>query len=317
MLSHQLRRFADAETVVHEALQEVRDPEARALLEGARAAMIVTRGERVQVDAEALVGAAPTAVLAAVLELTADGRIDRAARLAMERLATASEWRAEFATIDLFLDLARTRALLLNGQIVEAQDHADAAYDAAVIEGAEFPRAIWSLARGIVFVARGLPRDAIPALREAAGSLENAERGFRRPTHAYLAMGAALAGDITEAERDGHTAQLSNPSLDGVFGVDVARAEAWVLAARGEFPPRRRRGQAAADVAATRQHHAFEASRSTTSRASHLPRRGRPAGGIRARSSTGRWSMPSPRTRADSPTTTVIGSTKRRARSRR
>ena len=156
--------------------------------------MIVTSGERAHVDAEALIGAAPTAVLAAVLELTADGRIDRAARLAMERLATASEWRAEFATIDLFLDLARTRALLLNGQIIEAQDHADAAYDAAVIEGAEFPRAIWSLARGIVFVVRGLPRDAIPALREAAGNLENAERGFRRPTHAYLAMGAAARG---------------------------------------------------------------------------------------------------------------------------
>ena len=36
VLSHQLGRLADAETVVDEALQQVRDPEARALLEGAR-----------------------------------------------------------------------------------------------------------------------------------------------------------------------------------------------------------------------------------------------------------------------------------------
>ena len=281
VLSHQLGRLADAETVVHEALQQVRDPEARALLEGARAAMIVSSGERTHVDADALIGAAPTAVLAAVLELTADGRLDRAGRLAMERLATASEWRAEFATIDLFLDLARTRALLLNGQITEAQDHADTAFDAAVIEGAEFPRAIWSLARGIAFVVRGRPRDAIPTLREAAGIFENAERGFRRPTHAYLAMAGALAGDITEAEHDEHTARRSSPSLDGVFGVDVGRAEAWVLAARGELSAAARRGQAAADVAAARRASRVRGVRAPRRRALRTrPRHGRPAGGV-------------------------------------
>ena len=72
-------------------------------------------------------------------------------------------------------------------------------------------------------------------------------------------MAGALAGDITEAEHDEYTARRSNPSLDGVFGVDVARAEAWVLAARGELSAAARRGQAAAEVAAARRHHAFEA----------------------------------------------------------
>jgi DNA-binding CsgD family transcriptional regulator len=245
--------------VLRETAERVTDPVARAILEGGRAAMLVSAGYSTTLGTEDLTGAAPTAVLAATLEHTAAGHLDRADRVAIERLASATQWVGEFPTIDLFLDLAQTRAVLLSGRVGEAEHHAEAAYDAAVIEGAEFPRAIWSLARGIVFLVRGLPRPAIPALREAAGEFEKADRGFRRPALAYLAMAEALAGDIAAATRDVRAAHGANPSLDGVFGVDVARADAWLHAARGELTAAARSADHAAELAASRHHPAFEA----------------------------------------------------------
>src|SRR5262249_26272593 len=183
---------------------------ALALLEGARAAMRVTRGSATSLDPEVLETAAPTSVLAYVLEHTAAGQLEVAMRAATDRLATASQWAAAFPTIDLYLDLARNRAQLLLGEIVEAQQHAESAYDAAVVDGSHFPRAIWSFARGIVFLERGHPRQAVPALREALGVFESADRGFLRPTLAYLSMASSLAGDSAAAERDEHATRSAS-----------------------------------------------------------------------------------------------------------
>ncbi len=259
VLSHQLGRFAEAELVLGETLEQINDPDARAIIEGGRAAMVASAGRSAGVAEQQLTGAAPTAVLAAVLDHTAAGRLELAVRIATERLSTTSQWIAEFPTIDLYLDLARTRALLLCGQVAEAQARADAAYEEAVVESADFPRAIWSLGRGIVFVVRGLPHRARLALREAASAFELADRGFLRPARAYLALAGALAGDIATGVRDDVAAEAASPALDGVFGIDVTRADAWLHAARGELSTAAEIAGRAAALARDRQHQMFEA----------------------------------------------------------
>ena len=242
--------------------------------------MIVSSGERAHVDADALIGAAPTAVLAAVLELTADGRLDRAGRLAMERLATASEWRAEFATIDLFLDLARTRALLLNGQIIEAQDHADAAFDAAVIEGAEFPRAIWSLARGIAFVVRGLPATRFPrSVRPPVTSRTRSVAFVVRPTR--TSRWPARSRATSPKPSTTNTPHGARTPASTACSGSTSRAPKHGCSPRGEL-------SAAAPARASRRRRCLRASaarvrsvRAPRRRALRtLPRHGRPAAGV-------------------------------------
>ena len=107
MLSHQLGRLADAERVLSETLEQVKDPDARAILEGGRAAIVVSAGHATTGDPEHLAGAAPTAALAAVIECAAAGRLDVAVRIASERLATASQWTADFPTVELYFHLAQ------------------------------------------------------------------------------------------------------------------------------------------------------------------------------------------------------------------
>jgi len=259
VLAFQLGQLDAAEQVLVEALDVIRDPDARAIVEGARAALRVTTGNTSSTEPESLDDAAPTTVLAAVLESTAVGHLHKGARLAADRLATASRWAAAFPTIDLYLDLARIRALLLSGEIVEAQQHAETAYEAAVIEGAEFPRAIWSFGRGVSSLLRGHPTQAIPALRETRAVFESADRGFLRPTLAYLAMATALAGDSDAADREERAAREANAGFDGIFGIDCARAGAWVCAARGDLTAAARIASSAAESAADLQHPTFEA----------------------------------------------------------
>ncbi len=74
VLSHQLGRLEEAELVLSETLEVIKDPDARAILEGGRAAMLVSRGAATSVGPEALESSAPTAALAVVLEHTAAGR---------------------------------------------------------------------------------------------------------------------------------------------------------------------------------------------------------------------------------------------------
>ena len=107
VLSHQLGRLADAERVLSETLEQVSDPDARAILEGGRAAIVVSGGHATTGDPEHLAGAVPTAALAAVIEYAAAGRLDVAVRIASERLATASQWTAEFPTVELYFHLAQ------------------------------------------------------------------------------------------------------------------------------------------------------------------------------------------------------------------
>ncbi|MET1001607.1 MAG: AAA family ATPase [Acidimicrobiia bacterium] len=258
VLSAQLGRLSDAERVLSETLEQVRDPDARAILEGGRAAIVVSGGFATTNGPEPLTNAVPTAVLAAVLESTAAGRLDLAVRIASERLATAPQWTNEFPKIELFLHLARTWALVLKGDLADAQVAADVQYATAVEDRTEFPRATWSLLRGMIHVAQGRPNTAMRTLLEAAAGFEVADGGFRRPSHACLALAQALAGDVAAAEQHLSTAAQAMTSFDGVFGVDVARARAWLMAARGEVSAAAAELRRVADDAAARNAWALE-----------------------------------------------------------
>ena len=179
VLSHQLGRFADAERVLRETAERVTDPDAWAILEGGRAGNARLRrllGRRRNRGshgrgADRRLGRRARAHR---------GRAPRSGRPRRDRTPRVGDPVGRRVPDDRPVPRPRGRrvAVLLSGRVGEAEQHAEAAYDAAVIEGAEFPRAIWSLARGIAFLVRGLPRSATPALREAAGAFENADRGL-------------------------------------------------------------------------------------------------------------------------------------------
>ncbi len=64
---------------------------------------------------------------------------------------------------------------------------------------------------------------------------------------------------LRAAARDEHAARAASPSFDGIFGVDIARAEAWVHASQGDLASAAQLVDRAAKVAADQQQPAFEA----------------------------------------------------------
>jgi DNA-binding CsgD family transcriptional regulator len=258
VLSHQLGLQTDAERVLSETLAAVSDPDARAILEGGRAVIGVSGGYATTGNTRQLTSTIPTAALAAVIEGATAGRLDRAVHIASERLTTASQWTDEFPTIELFLNLTQTWALLLSGHLIEAQGRADAGYTDALEARIEFPRVTWSFVRGVIFVARGLPQSAHRVLHEAVGGFVVADRGFLRPSHAYLAMAAALVGDVAASEQHLRAAHNAKRSFDGMFAVELARARAWCSAAHGEVSAAAAEAQRAADDAADRGAYSLE-----------------------------------------------------------
>ena len=110
----------------------------------------------------------------------------------------------------------------------------------------------------MIFVTRGRPHRATRALREAAAGFEVADRGFLRATRIYLAMAAALVGDAAGCEQHLQAAHDANPGFEALFAVDLARAGAWLRAARGEISAAADAAQRAADEAASRNAWALE-----------------------------------------------------------
>ena len=104
----------------------------------------------------------------------------------------------------------------------------------------------------MILVAQGRPDSARRALLEAVAGSEVVDRGFLRPSHAYCAMAAALVGDVAASEAHVRAAHDAQASYDGLFGVDLARAGAWLAAARGEVSAAGAAAQLVAEDAAGR-----------------------------------------------------------------
>ena len=255
-LHYHFGRPAEAEAVLRRAEARVTDPEALRLLRGALAMFDATSGRHR--SHESVTSDAPSAALAAAIESATRGQFDVAEGTATQALATSDVWGDQFPTVALLLRLVTTWARAMAGRIREAELEAQREYATAIAEHLDYPRVTWCLIRGYVCLLRGLPGDASRALREGIVVTGDDDRGWIRPMHAYMAMAAALECDPEMAERHDRLAVDFNRSLDGVFGVDVRRAHAWVLAARGETTAALHELEAAAEEAASRGQSAFE-----------------------------------------------------------
>ena len=180
-------------------------------------------------------------------------------RVVDEVTTRASARLAERPVVALQLQMARNWATLLRGDVLEAEATADREYFATVQGRADYPRVGWCLVRGVIALVRGLPRQAVSTLREGTVLMGSDDRGYARPMSAYLAMACALAGDVDGAEDAQRRAGASSSILDSIFGVDIARATAWALAARGDVTAAVEQARTAADLAVARNQPMFEA----------------------------------------------------------
>jgi DNA-binding CsgD family transcriptional regulator len=252
-------RAGDARTVLMVAAERVQDPSAQQVIAGALSFFGATNPLASAESVSDVASVTPQAVLAAVIEWTGAGEIERAVRAADEAVATVRAWQADFPTAGLLLHLTRTWARMLEGHVREADAEAELQYATAVSERAEYPRVTWCALRGIIAILRGSPGRATNALREGVAVAGDDDRGWLRPMHTYLAMAAALAGDVATAEEHERHAAHGLHSVDGVFGADVARARGWVLAARGELTAAAEEIRAAAQLSASRGQASLEA----------------------------------------------------------
>jgi DNA-binding CsgD family transcriptional regulator len=111
----------------------------------------------------------------------------------------------------------------------------------------------------MIALAAGRPRRAIDVLREAVALLEAGDVGFLRAAFAALATAHAMLCEVAAAADDDRAAQTANRSLDRIFGIDVMRATASMLAARGEVSAATLHSHAAGDEARASGQHAYEA----------------------------------------------------------
>jgi DNA-binding CsgD family transcriptional regulator/tetratricopeptide (TPR) repeat protein len=266
ILHFHLSRTDEAIAVLRRAAELVSEPDARRVIDGGLALFRATGGRDPadgppvtadSIDAEPNV--APSGVVAETIEHVTSGRFDAAVALAERALQESPTWSDEFPTVALLLRMSRVWSQLLAGYVLDAEAEAEQQYAIAVAEKLDYPRTTWGLLLGLAAVLRGHPDTALRRLTEGIALTGADDAGWRRPMHAYAAIAAALRGDATSAAEHAAGADRSNRVLDGVFGIDVRRADAWVLLARGETSAASDAAWAAAEVAAGLRQSVFEA----------------------------------------------------------
>ena len=200
----------------------------------------------------------PGESLGRALSLTVGGRFELALAEVDDALESVEGWGEELPTVAVLLRMTRGWAQVLAGRPVEAELEADAQYRAAVRSHAAYPIAAWCFARGLVAVLRGTPATAITAMLEANAAHGGSDRGFVRPTRAYLAMAFAAAGRTEDARATLDAADGANRSLDRLFGAEVVRADAWVRASANELSFARDEALRAAEMARASEQPALE-----------------------------------------------------------
>lgn len=242
LLAYQLNHRSEAVETLRWAAARITDQEARRRLDGELALLAATDPSADEVAKATLRDAradgaplAPNAALAVAVELAGAGELDRAVGTVDLTVASELPLLEEEPTNLELLRLTRAWASLLAGAVIEAEADAELAYRQAVRERGYESRARWCFARGLLACARGRARTAVRELREATAMMEAPDMGFGRPARAYLAMAEVLLGDATAADDQLRAVDTENRILDRLFAVDVARAGAWVLGARGEL----------------------------------------------------------------------------------
>ncbi len=222
-----------ADEILGRAAGRLTDADAVRMLDGARAVFATTSLEHTEPTRDGTVDT-PLAALAATLDCLTSGELFSAEHVATLWLARTDEWGEQFPSIVLFLELSRLYARILAGDVVEAEAEAEARYAGSLAGHQDYPRLTWCLMRGLVGVLRGRPRSAARTLAEGIGAGAGRDGGWARPMHSYLAMAAALQGDVVTAEEHELLARRADPSYDRIFGAETYRARAWATAATGD-----------------------------------------------------------------------------------
>ena len=220
--------------------------------------MLVVRIRSRRTTRTTIASASPEAALYAALEHLAAGRLGLAVRVVDE---VTTGWSARLAERPVCRAAAPDGEEL--GDIVArrcAGGRGDRRswYSATVQGRADYPRVGWCLVRGVIALVRGLPRRAVSTLREGTVLMGSDDRGYacrcRRTSPWRARLPVTWTGPRTRS-----AARAGSSILDSIFGVDIARATAWVLAARGDVTAAIEQARMAADLAVARSQPMFEA----------------------------------------------------------
>jgi hypothetical protein len=182
------------------------------------------------------------AALAAVEALMGSGRSEEAIALADRLLPVAHLTRDTLPLLELVpvieLALASERAIALRllGRLVEATQSSEALYRKAVTEQTSAQNsAVEASSLAYIWLARGRPQTAIRLFRESAALLRRADAvGMLAWALAGIVQAAAQAGDAETAA--GTREEMARRPLGHKgFEPELAIAEAWAAAARGEL----------------------------------------------------------------------------------
>jgi DNA-binding CsgD family transcriptional regulator len=190
------------------------------------------------------------AAIAAATALAATGRARETAEVATRWSGPALDLADELPFAHSRLLVARTVALVLTGELVEAEAEATASYRAALADHARDAAAVWALVVGRTSQLLGRVRTAARWLREGAALLRTVDLfGFLPLCLAELAQAEALAGNAAPARTVLTEAESVRRRPRSLYAPELSLAHAWVAATRGELSAARGRAHEAADEA--------------------------------------------------------------------
>jgi DNA-binding CsgD family transcriptional regulator len=159
------------------------------------------------------------------------GNIDEAETTMRDVLPDAEKARGVLPYGFGTIRVAAAIAVANSGRLDDAEEIGRALYDEALRDDDQWLRPRGASALGVVALGRGLPRTATRFFRIAVASLNEFDRLFLRYNLTFLARGAALAGNVSEARAALQPGENA-PRVD-FFEADWGIAEAAVLAAEG------------------------------------------------------------------------------------
>jgi len=164
----------------------------------------------------------------------------------VESVLAESDRMAELAgrssepLIALLVSMSQLFALLMVGRLDEAEALAAGGLEATLDDPLPFPRVHWVDALGLVAIARGHLDQAAGYLEEAVDVLRENNNGVLHGYLLELAWVRANQGDAVAADAAVQESIASDQSVIGT-SVTTQRAQAAVLAARGDLEGARRR----------------------------------------------------------------------------
>jgi DNA-binding CsgD family transcriptional regulator len=239
-----LGRSAAAEETLVQAERSAPDQESRDLLSCTRGMFALTAGRsRDAQDIATAVLNRPSVTPRAVVEASVVaahanlvlGHVD-VARLTAERaIDMAADSRAETRALLELLN-ASVSVDWLNGNLALCERSAARRYRAALEEGVEPARAVWSLCLGLVALHMGRVASARTWLEEASGSMQGPDTAVRLPfCIALLAEAYVLAGELAMARSLlGRARAIPTASLTSAR-TRAQLSEAWLSASEGEL----------------------------------------------------------------------------------